>query len=301
MFSRIMRFKINSGLFKSMSAHDNRSICIMRKKTLSHTFPFLVLCGALTFFPHGAFCESKGGQKSDAKEETSIAKQEEPVLDISKISEAFGHLIGKNLESLGFKFDMDKIIKGIQDSVLGRESPMSEAECIQAISQDQEKKFKVMAEKNLADAEKFLEKNSVEQGVISLEEKKLQYKIEKEGAGEVVQAHFSPLIKYVGKFIDGKVFGASKEDEMISLDETIPGFSKGIIGMKEGEKRTLYIHPDLAYGVNGSLPPNSLLTFEIEIVKANNPLEQENMASSALDAEEEAELASDETLSEPSR
>ena len=273
----------------------------MTKKTLSHRLPFLVLCGALHFFPTLSFCDQKNGQKTEPKEELAVAKQEEKALDIPKISEAFGHLIGKNLDSLGFKFDMEKIIKGIQDSVLGKESPMSEAECIQAISHDQEKKFKVLAEKNLADAEKFLEKNSAEQGIVSLEEKKLQYKVDKEGSGDTVQAHFTPLIKYVGKFLDGKVFGASKEDEMISLDETIPGFSKGIIGMKEGEKRTLFIHPDLAYGVNGSLPPNSLLTFEIEIVKANQPIEQEQMAASSIDMEEEAELAIDEPTTEPSR
>ena len=88
---------------------------------------------------------------------------------------------------------------------------------------------------------------------------------------------------------------------MVSLDETIPGFSKGIIGMKEGEKRTLYIHPDLAYGVNGNLPPNSLLTFEIEIVKANSPQEQDTlMSSTASYAEEDGELAS-EGLSEQTR
>jgi peptidylprolyl isomerase len=39
--------------------------------------------------------------------------------------------------------------------------------------------------------------------------------------------------------------------------------------MQEGEKRTLYIHPEFAYGTKGILPPNSLLTFEVEIVKAN--------------------------------
>ena len=51
----------------------------------------------------------------------------------------------------------------------------------------------------------------------------------------------------------------------------IPGLKSGIIGMKEGEKRTIYIHPDRAYGTQGYLPPNSLLTFEIELIKANAP------------------------------
>ena len=29
-----------------------------------------------------------------------------------------------------------------------------------------------------------------------------------------------------------------------------------------------------AYGTNGYLPPNSLLTFEIEVVKANAPVQE---------------------------
>jgi peptidylprolyl isomerase len=45
--------------------------------------------------------------------------------------------------------------------------------------------------------------------------------------------------------------------------------------MREGEKRTVFIHPELAYGTNGYLPPNSLLTFEVEIVKANSEIKDE--------------------------
>lgn len=281
----------------------------MTKKHFITSLPVLLACGILCLQPSLSFgsqkstkVEPKVEEKVIAQvEEKAVIQEEEKSLDVPKISEAFGHLIGKNLDSLGFKFDMDKIVKGIQDSVTGKDSPMSESECIQAISQDQEKKFKKLAEVNLQEASKFLETNLSQQGIVVLEDKKLQYKVEKEGTGETVQAHFSPLIKYTGKFLDGKVFGASKEDEMISLDETIPGFSKGIIGMKEGEKRTLYIHPDLAYGVNGNLPPNSLLTFEIELVKANNPQEQDTlMSSTAIDADEEGELAAEE-LSEQTR
>lgn len=271
----------------------------MRKINLTTSLSILLTCGVLGLHPVFSFADQKNAAKI---EEKVSVKEEEKALDIPKISEAFGHLIGKNLDSLGFKFDMDKIIKGIQDSISGKESPMSESECIQAISQDQEKKFKKLAEQNLQEAEKFLDDNSSKKGIVSVEEKKLQYKIEKEGSGEIVKDHFSPLIKYTGKFLDGKVFGSSKEDEMISLDETISGFSKGIVGMKEGEKRTLYIHPDLAYGVNGSLPPNSLLTFEIEVIKANAPQEQDTlMSSTSLDTEDDGEIALEEESSEQPR
>ncbi|HEY5236478.1 MAG TPA: FKBP-type peptidyl-prolyl cis-trans isomerase [Rhabdochlamydiaceae bacterium] len=206
---------------------------------------------------------------------------EESGPDIAKVSEAFGHMLGKNIQSLGIDFATDHVVKGLQDALAGQTSPMSENECIQAITEAQEKSFKKLAVENLHKAAEFLSKNGKEKGVISLEDGKLQYKIDKKGKGSEVAEHNSALIRYTGKFIDGKVFGSSKEDELISLDETIPGFGKGLIGMKEGEKRTLYIHPELGYGTSGYLPPNSLLTFEIELVKANvtTPSEMEGLIS----------------------
>lgn len=197
----------------------------------------------------------------------SSEKKEE--IDIQKVSEAFGHLIGKNIDTLGVDFDIQYVIKGLQDSMKGNEAPMSEGECVQAISTAQESATKALAAENLAKAEAFLKENGGRSGVVTTEGGKLQYKIEQKGKGALVKPHGSPKIKYVGKYLDGTIFGASQEAEMISLDETIAGFTKGLIGMREGEKRTLYIHPDCGYGTAGYLPPNSLLTFEIEVVEAH--------------------------------
>lgn len=221
--------------------------------------------------------------RAEEHKETKAEEVEEAV-DIARVSESFGHLIGKNMETIGFQLDLAQVIKGLQDAAAGKESPMSEMECFQAISTVQEGVFKKQAAENLVKADEFLATNRKQEEMVSLEEGKLQYKIEKTGEGITVEEHFSPLIRYVGKFLDGKVFGASKEDEMISLDETIPGFTKGLIGMKEGEKRTLYIHPELGYGTNGYLPPNSLLTFEVELVKANASKLIESGALTSQDA-----------------
>ncbi|MGH2613521.1 MAG: FKBP-type peptidyl-prolyl cis-trans isomerase N-terminal domain-containing protein [Rhabdochlamydiaceae bacterium] len=205
-------------------------------------------------------------------EEAAPAQESAPIQpNIEKISEAFGHLLGKNLESMGMKFDIVKVIQGLKDAQEGKAAPMSEAECIQAITAVQETVFKETSAENLKEAENFLATNKTIAGVQVLEEGKLQYKVTHEGKGAVIDENSSPLIRYTGKFLNGSVFGASKEEEMVRLDETIPGFSKGLLGMKEGEKRTLFIHPDLGYGTHGYLPPNSLITFEIEVVQANAP------------------------------
>ncbi|MBI5273426.1 MAG: FKBP-type peptidyl-prolyl cis-trans isomerase [Chlamydiales bacterium] len=239
-------------------------------------------------------------ETAPAKETKQVVKEEKKqdtnVTNIIKVSESFGHLIAKNIESLGLDFDTAKIIQGIQDSLAGKESPMNEAECIQAITQIQEEAFQKQSKDNLAKAEDFLNQNSLKNEIKEIEKGKLQYKMEKVGNGEIVKEEFSPTIRYVGKFLDGTVFGSSKEDEVISLKETIPGFAKGIVGMKEGEKRTLFIHPDLAYGTNGYLPPNSLLTFEIEVVKADNPAKEDAVATTDGDQPEEGPQHKEEAI-----
>jgi peptidylprolyl isomerase len=197
--------------------------------------------------------------------------KEETRPNVERISEAFGHLLGKNLDGMGMKFDIAKVIKGLQDASEGKTAPMSETECVQAITAAQESAFKETASENLKEAEQFLATNKEASDVKTLEEGKLQYKVTHEGKGAVVDENSTPLIRYTGKFLNGTVFGASKEEEVVHLDETIPGFSKGLLGMKEGEKRTLFIHPNLGYGTHGYLPPNSLLTFEIEVVQAHAP------------------------------
>jgi peptidylprolyl isomerase len=231
------------------------------------------------------------GTLSSPKEQKKEATEQQAA-DIAKISEAFGHLIGKNLENLDVNFDIEKIVKGLKDAAEGKEPPMTEAECVEAISSIQESNFKELAIENLKKADEFMAKNAEEKEVVILEKGKLHYKIEKEGHGSTVEEHCSPLIRYVGKYVDGTVFGASKEEEVISLDETIQGIAKGVIGMKEGEKRILYIHPDFGYGSHGYLAPNSLLSFEIEVVKAQSTQKEEMDSLSASHAKERKEIAS---------
>jgi FKBP-type peptidyl-prolyl cis-trans isomerase len=62
--------------------------------------------------------------------------------------------------------------------------------------------------------------------------------------------------------------------------QVIPGFTQGLLGIKQGEKRRMVIPARLAYGDTGApgrdlgdvkkgsiVPPNSALIFEIECVK----------------------------------
>ena len=208
--------------------------------------------------------------------------------DIKKLSEAFGHFIGRNLKSSGLNFDIDNFVKGIRDGESGKPAPMPEKEYEQQMMAFQEKALKHLAEENLVAAEEFLKKNKAEKGVIEIVPGKLQYRVLVEGKGPAVTSHSSPKIRYTGKYVDGTVFGSTDDvggPITIPLDQTIPGFSKGLEGMKEGEKRQLFVHPDLGYGKTGQLPPNSLLIFDVDVLEANSS------DRSALESDEDDDVA----------
>jgi FKBP-type peptidyl-prolyl cis-trans isomerase len=92
------------------------------------------------------------------------------------------------------------------------------------------------------------------------------------GTGAEAKADSTVKAKYTGKLADGTVFDSTDKHggEAIEfpLSNVIKGWQEGIPGMKVGGKRTLVIPPDLGYGEQGTqgIPPNSTLTFEIELV-----------------------------------
>ncbi len=218
-----------------------------------------------------------------AETQTKVAKSEgfdaekaddSQEVDIKKVSQALGNFIGRNLKAPGITFDTESIIVGIREGSEGKPSPLSDEAYEQAMTTLQQKAVHVLADTNLQAADKFMKENKDAKGVVEIVPLKLQYQILTEGNGPVVPANGTPLINYTGKYSDGSVFGCSEGAGgpiAVPIDQTIPGFSKGIAGMKEGEKRRLFIHPEFGYGTSGQLPPNSLLIFDIEVVKATAP------------------------------
>ena len=102
----------------------------------------------------------------------------------------------------------------------------------------------------------------------------LQYVRTKEGEGEKVGKGKKIKAHYVGKLLDGTEFDSSVKrgtpfEFVVGTGQVIKGWDEALSDMKKGEKRTLIIPSDLAYGPNGrppTIPPSSTLVFEVELV-----------------------------------
>jgi FKBP-type peptidyl-prolyl cis-trans isomerase FkpA len=109
------------------------------------------------------------------------------------------------------------------------------------------------------------------------QESGLMYQDIKEGKGAEAEAGKTIFVQYSGFLLDGTKFDSSYrvgQPLMFQLgtNRVIKGWDQGIVGMKEGGKRKLLIPPNLAYGSTGSppsIPPNSPLIFDVELIRVN--------------------------------
>ena len=103
----------------------------------------------------------------------------------------------------------------------------------------------------------------------------LGIKTTQEGTGEkVVKNGDTIAVHYTGTLTNGTKFDSSVDrgtpfEFQIGQGMVIEGWEKGFIGAKVGEKRILTIPAEMGYGSRsmGSIPANSTLIFDIEILK----------------------------------
>jgi len=95
---------------------------------------------------------------------------------------------------------------------------------------------------------------------------------------EVAKTGDTVSMNYTGRLENGVVFDSNVDPKFnhvepfvftLGAGQVIAGWDKGIIGMKIGEKKTLTLPPQDAYGANGIpgvIPPNSTLIFNVELI-----------------------------------
>ena len=120
------------------------------------------------------------------------------------------------------------------------------------------------------DNEKFLADNKKKEGVVTLPSG-LQYKVIKQGDGQIPADTARVKVNYEGKTIDGTVFDTSygKQPVIFGVNQVVKGFSEALQKMPVGSTWEVYIPQELAYGANQQgekIKPFSTLIFKIELL-----------------------------------
>jgi FKBP-type peptidyl-prolyl cis-trans isomerase len=161
--------------------------------------------------------------------------------------------------------------KGYNDTTFAKQFKISPYDMNRIFNGYLKKKSDYKAELNRVKGEKFLADNALKENVDTTETG-LQYTIVTEGASEKVAVNDTVTVKYKGTLIDGTVFDEGEIPGHVSGSRgLITGFDEGIRLVGEGGKAIIYIPSELAYGSRGNrgIEPNSVLIFDIEIVKVN--------------------------------
>ena len=100
------------------------------------------------------------------------------------------------------------------------------------------------------------------------------YVIKKSAEGIALQPGDTAMTYYTGKLMDGTEFDSNGKSGrpfpvVVAMSQVIRGWHAGLMALKKGEKATLIIPSSLGYGSReqGPIPANSVLIFDIEVLK----------------------------------
>ena len=201
-------------------------------------------------------------------------------------------------EKLGMPVDKKLIINGFSNGLDGK-LQLTEEEMqtvLQSLDQKLNEKRKVESEasskKSIESGKQFMEENATKADVKTTKSG-LQYEVLKEGKGSHPKATDTVEVNYRGTLIDGTEFDSSYtrgETAKFPLDRVIPGWTEGVQLMNEGAKYKFVIPSELAYGDRdtGTIPANSTLVFEVELVKIDKTANEAKKTEKLVNASKAA-------------
>jgi FKBP-type peptidyl-prolyl cis-trans isomerase FklB len=241
-------------------------------KTLLRTVIMLVLPTALSFAAPAPPADDKPAASfKDDREKASYA-----------LGSYFGNQIKRNsLEDV----DLDVIFATMKDVLAGKPAKLTDQQANEAIRAYQTAQRAKVAQKNEKEADDFLAANKNKSGVktktVTLQDGKtaeMQYKVIKEGTGEIPKETDTVRVNYRGTLINGKEFDSNtkhgSEPAKFPVTRVVKGWTEALQMMKVGSKWELYLPASLAYGERGFPPdiaPGAALIFEMELVGIEPP------------------------------
>jgi FKBP-type peptidyl-prolyl cis-trans isomerase FklB len=218
----------------------------------------------------------------DSKKSSSKSVVTSKSTDNQKVAYSFGFMMGKGNVAAVPDLDVEKFIMGFRDGYGLKASTLTEDEMRKTLMAYKEKydaeamkEIQKIATANATKGAAFLAENGKKAGVTTTASG-LQYEVITAGTGSTPTTDDEVQVNYEGKMLDGTVFDSSiarGQPVTFPLTGVISGWTEGLQLMKEGSKYRLFIPAKLAYGETGAstIPPNSVLIFEVELLKVTKP------------------------------
>jgi len=182
---------------------------------------------------------------------------------------------------MGAKIDTDLVLEGFNDA-LKKKVKLSDEEIItnlnnraEYLNKAKKEQFAKLQQDNAKKEKEYLEKNRKKTGV-KVTKSGLQYEILKQGKGKTPKPESIAIINYKASLIDGYVFDDTYERKSpahLSMVNVVDGLKEGLMLMKAGAKYKFTIPSKLGYSnvQMRDIPPNSVLIFEVELLKVLKP------------------------------
>lgn len=128
------------------------------------------------------------------------------------------------------------------------------------------------AQDRVAQEREALARHAREPGVTTLPGLQYQVLVSGPAAGPRPSRSDTVTVRYVGRYLDGRSFGASPDEgrgtTSFPLQRLIPGWLSALQLMRPGDRWRLWLPPHLGYGWKGKdpIPPDATLVFDVELV-----------------------------------
>jgi FKBP-type peptidyl-prolyl cis-trans isomerase FkpA len=238
-------------------------VTLLNRAALAFAIAFAVSCPALA---------------QNEAQVMEVAAEPDATDELAVQAYALGVSIGNSVKCAPDGFPVDDMIRGLKAALAGETPELSAPDVQKALQKFNLEARAWMMEcrekegaENEAKAAAFLEENAKSEGWKTTETG-LQYLVIEPGDGASPTAEQQVSVHYKGTLTDGTQFDSSYDrgqPTTFFLNQVIPGWTEGLQLMKPGAKFKFAIPPALGYGVNspGSIPPNSVLIFEVELLE----------------------------------
>lgn len=199
--------------------------------------------------------------------------------DRARMSYVVGLDLGRQVAAIDDDLDIEVLLQGLRTVHAGG-TPLLDDAAADAVRKQltahlQQRRTdleKQMAAKNLALGERFLVDNRQRDGV-QVTASGLQYQVLKAGEGVRPGRDATVRMHYTGTRLDGSTLEDTRATDHpgeFVVNRLMPGLIEGLMLMPAGSRYRLWIPGPLGYGergLAGKVEPNTLLTFDIELVE----------------------------------